>query len=77
MCDLVLVNWRIGEPAKTVLMIHTCISYATRRKSRGFVCTNFSIHMSAAESGMQPKALQKLHGHAGIKTTTDRYVPVG
>ena len=28
------------------------------------------------ESGMQPKVLQKLLGHASIKTTMDRYVHV-
>ena len=28
----------------------------------------------AIESGMQPKVLQKLLGHASIKTTMDRYV---
>ena len=31
---------------------------------------------SAIESGMQPKVLQKLLGHASIKTTMDRYVHV-
>ena len=30
----------------------------------------------ATESGMQPKVLQKLLGHASIKTTMDRYVHV-
>ena len=30
----------------------------------------------AIESGMQPKVLQKLLGHASIKTTMDRYVHV-
>lgn len=30
----------------------------------------------AIESGVQPKVLQKLLGHAGIKTTMDRYVHV-
>ena len=30
----------------------------------------------AIESGMQPKLLQKLLGHASIKTTMDRYVHV-
>ena len=30
----------------------------------------------AIESGMQPKVLQKLLGHACIKTTMDRYVHV-
>ena len=28
----------------------------------------------AIESGMQPKLLQKLLGHASIKTTMDRYI---
>ncbi len=30
----------------------------------------------AIERGMQPKILQKLLGHASIKTTMDRYVHV-
>ena len=30
----------------------------------------------AIESGVQPKVLQKLLGHASIKTTMDRYVHV-
>ena len=30
----------------------------------------------AIEAGMQPKVLQKLLGHASIKTTMDRYVHV-
>ena len=30
----------------------------------------------AIESGMQPKVLQKLLGHASIKATMDRYVHV-
>ncbi|MDD5808292.1 MAG: tyrosine-type recombinase/integrase, partial [Oscillospiraceae bacterium] len=30
----------------------------------------------AIESGMQPKVLQKLLGHASIKTTVGRYVHV-
>ena len=30
----------------------------------------------AIESGMQPKVLQKLLGHASIQTTMDRYVHV-
>ena len=30
----------------------------------------------AIESGMQPKVLQKLLGHASIKTTMDRYAHV-
>lgn len=30
----------------------------------------------AIESGMQPKVLQKLLGHASIQTTMDKYVHV-
>ena len=44
------------------------------------VCRNYTVraHLcyKAIESGMQPKVLQKLLGHASIKTTMDRYVHV-
>ncbi len=50
-----------GEPVIKPFCLHTLrLTYATR----------------AIESGMQPKVLQKLLGHASIKTTTDRYVHV-
>ena len=42
-------------------------------------CMNALRHTYAThaiESGVQPKVLQKLLGHAGIKTTMDRYVHV-
>ena len=43
MRDLVFINWRTGEPAKTVPMIPTYISSATKRGSSTFVCTPCDI----------------------------------
>ena len=68
MGDLVFVNWRTGEPAKNS-------SYDTHLYK---LCDEAGIKLAtrAIESGMQPKILQKLLGHASIKTTMDRYVHV-
>ena len=59
-------------------MIPTYISSAMKQGSNTFVCTLCATPMQtrAIESGMQPKVLQKLLGHASIKTTMDRYVHV-
>ena len=78
MRDLVFINYRTGLPAKNS-------SYDTHLYK---LCdeagiTRFCMHAlrhtyatRAIESGMQPKVLQKLLGHASIKTTMDRYVHV-
>ncbi len=78
MTDLVFINFRTGMPAKNS-------SYDTHLYK---LCETagippFSMHTlrhtyatRAIESGMQPKVLQKLLGHASIKTTMDTYVHV-
>ena len=65
-----------GNRQRTVPMIPTYISSAMKQGSNTFVCTPCDIPMLQEQSGMQPKVLQKLLGHASIKTTMDRYVHV-
>ena len=78
MRDLVFINFRTGAPAKNssydTHLYKLCAEAGIKRFSMHALRHTYATR--AIERGVQPKVLQKLLGHASIKTTMDKYVHV-
>jgi site-specific recombinase XerD len=78
MRDLVFINFRTGAPVKNssydTHLYKLCAEAGIKRFSMHALRHTYATR--AIERGVQPKVLQKLLGHASIKTTMDKYVHV-
>ena len=78
MKDLVFVNWRTGMPNKNssynTHLYKLCEEAGIKHISMHTLRHSYATR--AIERGVNPKALQKLLGHASLQTTMDTYVHV-